>query len=279
MKNTKIKLGILLLPLFFLTESLVAQPPPFWFLQSVAKDNQGNPARNRTIHLRIALYRGTPVGGTLVYEEAQQVQSDNDGVFGYIMGKGIRSNAPNLKDSLNKIEWSNGPYFVNTKIAIAPSIPAPWWIAANNFVDIGTSQIMSVPYALYAGNASVTNVNANIAGGPPNTFLTTDSLGNVNWTSPQAAQVNITQVMNANLDQAAGVDAEIQPNTTKVIKVTITNAKAGDPILITALDDYVDWTVYGAWCKVDGEINIRFANFTPKKVNVRGSQYKIVLVK
>jgi len=280
MKNTTIKLGLLLL-LVFLTESLVAQPPPFWFLQSVAKDNQGNPARNRTIHLRIAIYQGRPVGGTLVYEEAQQVQSDNDGVFGYTMGKGVRSNNPALKDSLNQIDWGNGPYFVNTKIAIAPSIPAPWWIAANNFVDIGTSQIMSVPYALYAGNASVTNVNTSINPGPPNTFLTTDSLGNVNWTAPQAAQVSVTQVTNIStiLDQIAGANAKILPNTTTVIEVSVPNAKRGDPILITALDDYIDWTVYGAWCKVDGKVNIRFGNFTAKEVTVLGSQYKIVLVK
>jgi hypothetical protein len=278
MKNTTIKLGILLL-LVFLTESLIAQPPPFWFLQNVAKDNQGNPARNRTIHIRSAIYHRLPVGGTLVYEESHQVQSDNDGVYGYTMGRGIRSTNPALKDSLNKIDWGNGPYFINTRIAVAPSIPAPWWIAANNYIDIGTSQIMSVPYALYAGNASVTNVNTNIAAGPPNTFLTTDSLGNVNWTTPQAAQYNITQVSNANLDRFAGVDAEIQPNTTTVIKVTVPNAKAGDPILITALDDYIDWTVYSAWCKVDGEVSIRFGNFTASKVNVRGSQYKIVLVK
>ncbi|TDO23371.1 hypothetical protein [Sediminibacterium goheungense] len=280
MKNTSIKLSILFL-LVFLTESLIAQPPPFWFLQSVAKDNQGNPARNRTIHIRSAIYQGRPVGGTLVFEESHQVQSDNDGVFGYTMGRGIRSTNPALKDSLNKIEWGNGPYFINTKIAISPSIPAPWWIPANNYVDIGTSQIMSVPYALYAGNASVTNVNTNIAAGPPNTFLTTDSLGNVNWTTPQAAQVSVTQVsnFNLNLNVIAGQNARIAANTTTVIRVPVTNAKQGDPILITALDDYQNWTVYGAWCKEDGFVNIRFANFTAQPVDVLGSLYKIVLVK
>ncbi len=280
MKNTTIKLGILLL-FVFLAESLIAQPPPFWFLQSVAKDNQGNPARNRTIHLRLGIYHGTPVNGTLVYEESQQVQSDNDGVFGYTMGKGIRTNNPTLKDSLNKIDWGNGPYFVNTKIAIAPSIAAPWWIPANNYVDIGTSQIMSVPYALYAGNASVTNVNTNITAGPPNTFLTTDSLGNVNWTSPQAAQVNVTQVTNitSNLNTALGADAEINPNTSTVITLPVKNAKKGDSILVTALDDYKDWTVYSAWCSADEVVHIRFGNFTAKPVNVKGSQYKIVIIK
>ena len=278
MKNTTIKLGILLL-LVFLTESLVAQPPPLWFIQNVAKDNQGNPARNRTIHLRLGIYHGSITGGTLVFEESQQIQSDNDGVYGYTMGKGIISTAPGLKDALDKIEWGKGPYFINTKIAIAPSIPAPWWIPANNYVDLGTFQIMSVPYALYAGNASVTNVNTNIKPGPKNTFLTTDSLGNVNWTEPQAAQVNVTQVTNTSLDQIAGANATIKPNTTTVIELLVPNAKAGDPILITALDDYIDWTVYGAWCKVDGKVNIRFGNFTAKEVNVLGSQYKIVLIK
>lgn len=140
---------------------------------------------------------------------------------------------------------------------------------------------MSVPYALYAGNASVTNVNTNIAAGPPNTFLTTDSLGNVNWTTPQAAQVSVTQVsnFNLNLNVIAGQNARIAANTTTVIRVPVTNAKQGDPILITALDDYQNWTVYGAWCKEDGFVNIRFANFTAQPVDVLGSLYKIVLVK
>ncbi len=273
-----IKPGIFLL-LVFLTKSLIAQPPPLWFIQGVAKDNQGNPARNRTIHLRLAITQGTLVGGTLIYEESHQVQSDNDGVYGYTMGKGIRSTNPALKDSLNKIDWGNGPYFLNTKIAVSPSIAAPWWIAANNYIDFGTFQIMSVPYALYAGNASVTNVNTNISPGPRNTFLTTDSLGNVNWTSPQAAQVNITQVINANLSQYLGTNAKIKPNTTTVIVINVPNAKAGDPILITALDDYINWTVYGAWCKTDGVVHIRFGNFTAKEVDVLGSLYKIVVVK
>lgn len=278
MKNTSIKLGILFL-LVFLTESLVAQPPPLWFVQNVAKDNQGNPARNRTIHLRLGIYQGAITGGKLVYEETQQVQSDNDGVYGYTMGKGIHSTAPGLKDSLNKIEWGNGPYFLNTKVATTPSIPSPWWIPANNYIDLGTFQIMSVPYALYAGNASVTNVNTSIVAGPPNTFLTTDSTGKVNWTVPQAAQVNVTQVSYTNLSQYTGADAEIKPNTSTVITIPVKNAKAGDCILITALDDYIDWTVYSAWCKVDEQVSIRFGNFTDKPVSVRGSQYKIVLVK
>lgn len=272
--------------LLMMSESLIAQPPPLYNLQGVAKDNQGNPARNRTIHVRVAIYQKSPnvnAGGVLVFEESHQVQSNNDGVYEFVVGKGLKPAVLPVGqvDSLNKIDWSNGPFFFNQKIAVAPSIPAPWWIPANNYVDLYTSQIMSVPYALYAGNASVTNVNSNIQAGPPNTFLTTDSLGNVNWTKPQAAQVNVTQVTNVNLSLSiiTGQDARIAPNTTTIVTVPVPGVKKGDPILVTPQDDYWQWAVYSQWVKEDGVVAIRFANFTTNHVDVLGSQYKIVVIK
>lgn len=277
MKSTIVKMNILLV-LVLLTGSLFAQPPGAFYLTGVAKDNQGNPARNRTIHYEVTVRQGT-VTGTAVYQESHKVQSNNDGVYEVVVGRGIRNTGAGLTDSLSKINWANGPYFLNQKIAIAPSIPAPWWIPANNFVDLGTQQILSAVYAIYAGNASVTNVNTNITPGPRNTFLTTDSLGNVNWTAPQATNISVTQVTNANLSQTSGADARIEANTTTVIEIEVPNARAGDPILITALDDYQFWTVYGAWCKRDRYVSIRFANFTAQPVTVLGSQYKIVVVK
>jgi hypothetical protein len=277
MKSTIFKMNMLLV-LVLLTGSLYAQPPGAFYLTGVAKDNQGNPARNRTIHYEVTVRQGT-VTGTAVYQESHRVQSNNDGVYEVVVGRGIRNTGTGLTDSLSKIDWANGPYFMNQKIAIAPSIPAPWWIPANNFVDLGTQQILSAVYAIYAGNASVTNVNTNITPGPRNTFLTTDSLGNVNWTAPQATSISVTQVTNANLSQTTGADARIEANTTTVIEIEVPNARIGDPILITALDDYQFWTVYGAWCKRDGFVSVRFANFTAQPVTVLGSQYKIVVVK
>ncbi len=277
MRSTTFKMNMLLV-LVLLTGNLFAQPPGAFYLTGVAKDNQGNPARNRTIHYEVTVRQGT-VTGTAVYQESHRVQSNNDGVYEVVVGRGIRNTGSGLTDSLSKIDWANGPYFLNQKIAIAPSIPAPWWIPANNFVDLGTQQILSAVYAIYAGNASVTNVNTNITPGPRNTFLTTDSLGNVNWTVPQAANISVTQVTNANLSFTSGTDARIGANTTTVVEIEVPNARIGDPILITALDDYQFWTVYGAWCKRDGFVSVRFANFTAQEVTVSGSQYKIVVVK
>lgn len=278
MKNTILKLSIFLL---LITEGLFAQPPGAFYLQGVAKDNQGNPARNRTIHYQISIYQARPLGGPLVYQESHVVQSNNDGVYEVVVGRGIKNTTPPLRDSLSLIDWGNGPYFMNQKIAVAPSIPAPWWIAANNYVDLGTQQILSAVYALYAGNASVQNVTTNIPAGPPNTFLTTDSLGNVNWTSPQAAQVNVTQVTNVNLSLSitTGQNARIPANTTTIVTIPVPGVKPGDPIFVAPQNDYRDWAVYAAWCSTDGVVSVRFANFTALPVDVLGSQYKVVIIK
>lgn len=278
MRNFIPKLGIILL-LIFSAANLCAQPPGAFYLQGVAKDNQGNPARNRTIHYEISIFQGKPVRDSLVYQESHRVQSNNDGVYELVVGRGIRNTNPPLKDSLSSIDWAKGPFFMNQKIAVAPSIPAPWWIAANNYVDLGTQQILSAVYAIYAGNASITNVNTNIPAGPPNTFLTTDSSGKVNWTPPQAAQVNVTQISNIKLVITSGQDAKIPPNTSVIVKVRVPGAKKGDPILVSPQDDYREWSVYAAWCIIDEEVSVRLANFTPVEVNVLGSQYKIVVIK
>ncbi|SJZ95963.1 hypothetical protein [Sediminibacterium ginsengisoli] len=255
-----------------------AQPPAGYSFQAVAKDPLGNVAKNRTVYVKGAIFQTAAIGGTLMLEETFQVQSNNDGVFTIIIGQGTKTQASPL-NSLAQVPWANGPFFFNLKVAIAPTIPASWWVAADNYQDYGTTQLWSVPYALYAGNASVTNVNTSIQAGPPNTFLVTDSLGNVNWRTPQAAQVNVTEVRNVNLSVITGQSVNIQPNTTSVVRIPMPGVKQGDPVLISAQGDYINWSVYNAWIGVNDTVSVRFANYTDAPVTVFGSQYKVVVIK
>lgn len=270
---------VLLFGCLFITGVLKAQPPAAIPFQAVAKDPQGNIAKNRTIYVKDAIYQ-TSANGTLVWEETHVVTSDNDGIFVVSIGRGTRS--PGITaQTLSDISWANGPFFLNMKVAISPSIPASWWIAADNYLDMGTTQMLSVPYALFAGNASVTNVNTSITPGPPNTFLITDSLGNVNWQTPKAAQQNITTVSNflLNLQNIYGQDVSIAPNTTSVVTIPFPGVRQGDPVFANPLNDYPQWSVYQSWAPVNDTIKIRFANFTSKPVVIFGSQYKIVVIK
>lgn len=270
---------LLVLGLLFVG-TLTAQPPPGMNYQSVAKDPQGNVAKNRTVYVKDIIYQSAAVGGTKVWEETHVATTDNDGLFTIIIGRGTK--APSIPiANIGSIDWANGPFFFNIQTAVSPSIPAAWWVAADNYIDLGTTQMLSVPYALFAGNASVTNVNTSITPGPPNTFLITDSLGNVNWQTPQAANTTVTTVTNFNLNLAViqGQSVSIPPLTTGIVTVKIGGVRKGDPIVVTPQDDYVDWAVYSAWVSKNDEVSIRFANYTDKQVAVLGSQYKIVVVK
>lgn len=266
--------------LVFCTGATIAQPPAVMNYQSVAKDPLGNPAKNRDVYVKEIIYQTSAIGGKNVWEETHVAKTDNDGIFTIYIGKGTRA-ATTTISNIGQVDWANGPFFMNVKVAVAPSVPAVWWVAADNYIDLGTTQLMSVPYALFAGNASVTNVNTSITPGPPNTFLITDSLGNVNWRTPAAAQQTITTITNFNLTLkiTQGQNVTINPNTTAVVKVPIPGVRKGDPILVTPQDDYKDWSIYSSWVSLDGEVSVRFANYTDLPVAVLGSQYKIVVIK
>lgn len=268
----------LVLPLVFLAGSIIAQPPPGINFQAVAKDPLNNPAKNRTVYVKDMIIQTSPVGGTIVWEETHVTQANEDGIFTILIGQGTKVPSVLIPD-IGKIDWAHGPFFLNTKIAVAPSIPATWWVAADNYIDAGTVQMQSVPYALFAGNASVTNVNTSITAGPPNTFLITDSLGNVNWQTPQAANQAVTTIINLKLTVIQGQNVSILPNTTGVVAVNVPGVRRGDPIIVTPQDDYRDWAIYSSWVSANDTVKIRFANYTSSPVAVLGSQYKIVVIK
>jgi len=273
--------NLLLACLLFTAGTIIAQPPAAINYQSVAKDPYGNPAKNRDIYAQVTITQKNPVGGNLVWKESFVSKSDNDGIFLIIIGQGTSLAVPNPITDIGKIDWGNGPFFLNLKVAVAPSIPAAWWVAIDNYLDMGTTQMMSVPYALFAGNASVTNVNTSIAPGAPNTFLVTDSAGNVKWAPPQAASITVTTISNFNLHllQIGGAKVSIPANTTAVVTIQVIGVRKGDPILVTPQDDYKDWAIYSSWVSADDVVSVRFANYTDTQVDVDQSQYKIVVIK
>ncbi len=280
MKFITIMRGFLMLTMLFLAGSIIAQPPPGINFQAVAKDPLNNPAKNRTVYVKDIIYQKSAVGGVKVWEETHVTTADPDGIFQIVIGQGQKLASITIA-GIDKIDWANGPFFLNTKIAVAPSIPTTWWVANDNYIDMGTTQLQSVPYALFAGNASVTNVTTSLPPGPPNTFLITDSLGNVSWTVPQAASQSVTTVNNFNLNLTVigGQNVSIPPNTTAIVAVNVPGVRKGDPIIVTPQDDYQNWSIYSSWVSADDTVKIRFANYTSNPVPVLGSQYKIVVIK
>ncbi len=116
-----------------------AQIPPAAFNYSaVARNAQNNPIANATIGIQITILK-TSALGTAVYSENHFVNTDQFGLFNLTVGGGAVQSG-----SMSTIDWSNDNYYL--KVGMDAN-------GGTNFLVMGTTQLLSVPYALYAKSA------------------------------------------------------------------------------------------------------------------------------
>ncbi len=118
--------------------TLSAQAPQQFKYQAVARDISGNILPNQDISLRISILEGT-VGGTALFVETHDVTTNSYGLISLSIGAGV-----NVSGSIDAISWGANIYFLKTEMDPA---------GETTYVDMGTSQLLSVPYALSAGSA------------------------------------------------------------------------------------------------------------------------------
>jgi hypothetical protein len=119
-----------------------AQAPGFFNYQGVARNSVGNVLQNKTITLRLSIRDVSPNGAT-VYSETRVVETNNFGLFNVQIGS---AGATNVTGTIAGVNWAVGAKFIQVEIDPA---------GGSSFINIGTSQLASVPYALFAaaGNA------------------------------------------------------------------------------------------------------------------------------
>ncbi|MEQ8625325.1 MAG: hypothetical protein RJQ00_00290 [Vicingaceae bacterium] len=135
---------------FLFTHQLHAQAPEGVNYQAVARDNAGDALTNQIISVRFSII-ATSTSGTVLYEEEHSTISTNDfGLFNLRIGQGNRTggSAPNFAG----IDWSSGNRFLRVEVD-----------AGSGFENLGTTQLLSVPYALYAKTSG--NASSNLSGG------------------------------------------------------------------------------------------------------------------
>ncbi len=131
MKKLTLSLGILL----FVAITILAQAPQSFKYQAIARDVEGNIVSNKQISLRINLLQGSK-SGKVVYSETHDLQTSDFGLILLEIGNGN-----NKTGDFSGISWGNDNYYVSIDIDIN---------GGTDFVSMGTSQLLSVPYALYA---------------------------------------------------------------------------------------------------------------------------------
>jgi hypothetical protein len=136
--------AVLLTASAFLPQQASAQAPEKMSFQAVVRDAGNSLVTGQTVRMQLSILQGS-FTGTAVYVETQSPTTNMNGLISISVGTGEA-----ISGDFTTIDWSNGPYFIKTE-----TDPT----GGTNFTISGTSQLMSVPYALHANTAD------SIAGG------------------------------------------------------------------------------------------------------------------
>jgi hypothetical protein len=125
-----------------LTYSVFAQSPQKLSYQAVIRNNTNQLVTNHSVGMRVSILLGSE-SGTEVYQEIYNPnpQTNANGLITLEIGGGIKISVGTFSD----IDWASGPYFI--KVETDPT-------GGTDYTIVGTSQILSVPYALYAKTAT-----------------------------------------------------------------------------------------------------------------------------
>lgn len=96
------------------------------------RDASGDVINNQLVGIRISLLQNT----TIVYQETYETTTNDFGLINLVIGNGTVT-----QGTFSTLDWVSGPYFIELEIDI---------LGGSNYVMMGSQQLVSVPYALYA---------------------------------------------------------------------------------------------------------------------------------
>lgn len=129
------------LAILLLTVTVFAQSPEKMSYQAIIRDASNKLLTSQTVGMQISVLQGSSTG-TVVYTETQTPLTNANGMVSIEIGGGA---------GFNTIDWANGPYFIKTE-----TDPT----GGTNYIITGTSQLLSVPYALRAKTAGEVTLTA-----------------------------------------------------------------------------------------------------------------------
>lgn len=157
--------------------SLFAQTQDAFNYQAVIRNNNSDLIVNQSVSVQISILQGSATG-TSVYSETHPATTNAYGLVSLEIGNGTSV------DDFSVIDWANSPYFMKVEMDVN---------GGSDYQLLGTSQLLSLPYALHAKTAeSVT--------------------GTINETDPvfeawdKSTDISITESQISNLDHFTSAD-------------------------------------------------------------------------
>jgi uncharacterized protein (TIGR02145 family) len=119
---------------FLLTSFLFAQSPQGIPYQAVMRNVDGTVMASNPVSLTFMIHDGSATG-TVVYQESHALTSNAQGLVSCVVGNGVVS-----QGNFANINWGSGAKFLHVMMGST---------------DLGTQQMLSVPYALYSNGVDV----------------------------------------------------------------------------------------------------------------------------
>lgn len=134
-----------------LFNTLKGQVPQGIPYQAVARNSQGQPLANLPVKVRFSVLDST-ASGPVVYSETHTPSTSVQGLFSVNVGMGNTTTG-----SFSSINWGVNAKFLKVELDTTAS--------GSNYIDLGTQQMMSVPYAFHAGSANRLSSTAGLNNG------------------------------------------------------------------------------------------------------------------
>lgn len=228
-----------LVSLLFISINLYAQAPQKMTYQAVIRNASNNLVVSSPVKMKISILQGSTTGPA-VYSEQHNPTTNANGLVSVEIGEGT-----NKIGTFSAIDWGNGTYFLKTETDPTNG---------NNLSIVGTSQLLSVPYALHSNC-----VSSSLDGDTLLVGCKKYVIPGIAITGTSDHSCGATNIHNATLSYGSMTDQE--GNRYKTIKIgnqtwmaeNLKTTKYRNGVNILSITDNTQWinNTTGAYCSIN----------------------------